>query len=384
MVLLVPLTFLALSAPFSSSNEESASCSGGCSCRPRLSVCIPTAPSKDMRVFDKSLVSVVRHLVDVESVWIVSRANSQVAATISKANAIGRLPVRWLDEDRHFPFNYSTVGEALGRRRGDKGAEYAYSVGWYVQQFIKLNCGRAIGGDVLVLDSDVVFFRPVAFVESARMGPTSCEATYRYAFSREQHVAYLATNAELLGFEHPAQPSGVVHHMVFRADVLAALEAIVESRFGKPLWATLLDYLGKATAGNLFSEYQLYFHFARMRFPDSVKLRQLYWANGPGPRSVVECATEGDRWPDAKIRRAEDDDDALRVDTAAGYDYVAYHSYAKRRNCVYAPHGADGVCFGPGCTHFCYKRRDEAKYKLLDRSLVAPRLCAGGSSHERP
>lgn len=325
------------------------------------------------------------------------RSQAGVESTIARANALDSTTVRWLDEKAHFPFDYERIEAALDKKSRDRGG-YAYNVGWYLQQFIKLYCGRAIWRassgnasrtwddflsvppvDALVLDSDVVFFRRVAFVEAAKMREGRCSATYRYAFSREHHAAYIATNANLLGEEHPAQPSGVAHHMAMRADVVAALESAVMARFGgRPLWAVLVDVLPteqrRLRQTNVFSEYQLYFHFARQKYPTSVSLRQLYWANGPGPRSVVECSFV-DRWPEGVIRAAKHPTDASVVDHAAGYDFVAYHSYAKRRNCIYAPFGTDGVCFGPGCTYSCYKRRDEAKYKRLNRSLVAPRLC---------
>ncbi|KAJ8600981.1 hypothetical protein CTAYLR_006325 [Chrysophaeum taylorii] len=341
-----------------------------------------------MRVFEKSLASIVRHVVDAEAVWVVSRSNAAVSAAIDRTND-GR--VRWLDETGTFPFNYTSIRRALEVRSVRTGSEtYAYAVGWYLQQLIKLYCGRAINGwdalpdaDTLVIDSDVVFFRDVAFAERSRR-EERCATTYRYAFSREHHAAYAQTNAKLLGFEHPSpRPlSGVAHHMVFRADVVASIERAVARRHGLPIWAALLDpdrgILEKPQA-NTFSEYQLYFHFAGHKFPDSILVRQLYWANGPGPRSVVECSSI-DRWPDAKIRPAKHDADAIEVDARAGYDFVAYHSYAKRRNCVYAPYQDTGVCFGPGCTYSCFKRRDESKYKRLDRSIVAPRLCADASS----
>ena len=91
--------------------------------------------------------------------------------------------------------------------------------------------------------------------------------------------------------------SGVAHHMVLRADVLVNMERAVALRHKKPLWAALLGPEGvlQNPQSNAFSEYQLYFHYARRKFPESVNVRQLYWANGPGPRSVVECASDG--WP---------------------------------------------------------------------------------------
>jgi hypothetical protein len=135
---------------------------------------------------------------------------------------------------------------------------------------------------------------------------------------------------------------------------------------------------------NAFSEYELYFHYARRHFPSTFNVRQLYWAKGPGQNVVVDCSTK-DGWPiDAQRFVGTTNHEAARVDFTSGYDYVAYHFYAKRRPCVYAPAFPSldtGACFGGGCTqgkgtHSCFKRRDDPKFTARDRTLVAPRLCA--------
>ena len=297
------------------------------------------------------------------------------------------------------------------RGRAPDGGGYQYAVGWYLQQLLKLYCGRAIaraarnttgagpgggggggeggeGADVLVADSDVVWTRDVAFVHAAAPDAGgACRATYNYAFSREAHQLYYDTNARLLGAAGAPLAdsagrdiSGVAHHMVLRGDVVAALEAAVAARHGAPLHAALLRGAAGVAANarrNAFSEYQLYFHFARRRFPASVRVRQLYWANGPGPRAVAACGADG--WPAAALRTLGHATEAVEVDRAAGYDFAAYHSYAKRRPCVYGPaaDAADGgACFGGGCTRACFKSRIDERFKRRDRAATAPRLCA--------
>ena len=304
----------------------------------------------------------------------------------------------------------------MERRQGANHAgSYQYAVGWYLQQLLKLYCGRALaraelkgpaagGGnwsgedvarvpvfDTLIVDSDLVLLRDVAFVHGATRDDATgrCGGAYAYAFSRESHGLYYDTNKRLLGDELGAplpdsagrDISGVVHHMAMRADVLAAADARVAELHGAPLYEALLtERVGvvKEAHRNAFSEYQFYFHYARRGTPKSVAVRQLYWANGPGPKTIVECAPE-DGWPVGVQRGTRSDGDVLRVDADAGYDYVAYHSYAKRRPCVYGPadgRSDGGACFGGGCTYSCFKRRDDARYKARDRGLVAPRLCA--------
>ncbi|KAH8071495.1 hypothetical protein JL721_4476 [Aureococcus anophagefferens] len=168
-----------------------ATCLGGCACPARLAACVPTAPSKDMKVFASSLASLAEHAVDIESIHVVSRKSPEVDRVIAAVNA-------------------------------------------------------------------------------------------------RRHRA------------------------------------------------------GRRTA-------QFYFHYARRAFPASVAVRQLYWANGPGPKTIVECEA-ADGWPAGAQRGARDDADIRAIDFKAGYDYVAYHS--KRRPCATGSldDRRDGWrCFGGGC-----------------------------------
>lgn len=435
ITLALALARAALSSEWDVHTPTNVTCLGGCACKPRcdpsfvlwyfrngsahrrLAACVPTAPSKDMKVFAQSLASLARHAVDIEAIYVISRASPAVEAAIAAVNAAGYRGrpdtfVTWVDEDAgHFPFTYASIKADLERRAGaSHGGSYQYAVGWYLQQLLKLYCGRAVARmgtgpwsaedvaavpdrDALVVDSDVVFLRDVAFARASEVLDGRCAPTYAYAFSRESHGLYYETNARLLGKEagKPVNDgagrdlSGVVHHMALRGDVVAAIERTVAANFGgAPLYEALFaDGAGvvKEAHRNAFSEYQLYFHFARRHFPQSAHVRQLYWGNGPGPRTVVACGA-ADAWPSDAQRGAKSDTDARDVDAAAGYDYVAYHSYAKRRPCVYGPAAGrsdGGVCFGGGCTYSCFKRRDDEKYKLRDRANQAPRLCGAAA-----
>lgn len=40
---------------------------------------------------------------------------------------------------------------------------------------------------------------------------------------------------------------------------------------------------GICGAGSTLSEYELYFNYARIKFPETVQIRPLMWANGPAP-----------------------------------------------------------------------------------------------------
>ena len=112
--------------------------------------------------------------------------------------------------------------------------------------------------------------RPAAFEARPRSDARENRTSGRYnaAFSREAHGLYYVTNKNLLGAAdgapvpdaggHPV--SGVAHHMVFRSDVVAAIEARVSKRLGAPLHAALLKPeagVVKEAHRNAFSEYPL-------------------------------------------------------------------------------------------------------------------------------
>ena len=197
-----------------------ATCLGGCACPARLAACVPTAPSKDMKVFASSLASLAEHAVDIESIHVVSRKSPEVDRVIAAVNARrhrGRPEnfVKWFDEDGgHFPFDYASIKRHLETRSGAHHAgSYQYAVGWYLQQLLKLYCGRGVaradagGGpgnwtaedvarapdrDTLVVDSDVVLLRDVAFVHGTAARAGRCDATYAYALGHA--AASVASN----------------------------------------------------------------------------------------------------------------------------------------------------------------------------------------------
>jgi hypothetical protein len=88
--------------------------------------------------------------------------------------------------------------------------------------------------------------------------------------------------------------SGICHHMVIVKSVLEHLVQQTEARYGLPFWKVLLNESaieltcraprqGICGAGSTLSEYEMYFNYARQRFPETVAIRPLLWANGPMP-----------------------------------------------------------------------------------------------------
>jgi hypothetical protein len=58
---------------------------------------------------------------------------------------------------------------------------------------------------------------------------------------------------------------------------------------------------GICGGGSTLSEYELYFNYARVKFPETVALRPLMWANGPSPgllfwpKQITSVQSDGKR-----------------------------------------------------------------------------------------
>ena len=174
-----------------------------------------------------------------------------------------------------------------------------------------------------------------------------------------------------------ARHAGVAHHMVLRA---------TSWRRSRPPWrraatrrstprSSAARRVSRRTRAATHSRVPAHFRFAR-RFRPACACASSTGPT-PGPRAVAACGADG--WPAAALRTLGHATEAVEIDRAAGYDFAAYHSYAKRRPCVYGPaaDAADGgACFGGGCTRACFKSRIDERFKRRDRAATAPRLCA--------
>lgn len=98
--------------------------------------------------------------------------------------------------------------------------------------------------------------------------------------------------------------------------------------------------LGICGAGSTLSEYEMYFNYARVKFPETVATRPLLWANGPAPGlqfwppSEDLLASDGPKRHWLGHRQSEVMqvlEKQMAADRAQGYDFVAYHAYGKRR-----------------------------------------------------
>lgn len=255
---------------------------------------------KDTRAFEKSINSSLQYLVDVDKFYVITPNADKVR---EKLNTLGERVV-FVDESV-FPFNWENVSTIMIEAVRDKGV-YPLSgnshfektvwgrIGWFLQQLLKFYAGPVLGlTDYVLLDSDLVFFKNITFINETNNGLTR----YNYASSSQYHGPYMATLTRISGvgvYDNGTYRSGICHHMVIVKTVLDHMMKDAEARYKMPFWQILLNESaiemtcrapreGICGAGSTLSEYEMYFNYARQKFPETVALRPLLWANGPMP-----------------------------------------------------------------------------------------------------
>lgn len=319
---------------------------------------------KDTNVFEKSMKSAIDHLTDVHKFYVVTPDKAQLEKFFG-----GNLGERvvFVDE-RVFPFRHENVSNVMIQSVKDRGIypingnspleRFVYlKLGWFLQQLLKLYAGTVLGlDDFLVLDSDLIWFRNVNFVNKTLPDGSK---SYNYASSGQWNPNYRATLQKIGGvpaYDWPEKEvfrSGIVHHMVIVKKVLKSLMNHSETiHGGLPFWQVMLNEsaheLGCRAprpqicgAGSTLSEYELYFNYAISKFPETVNFRPLLWANGPLPgyvfhpdlkKKLLHADRHRDVWLFYKNPwQMEAFEKQIHSDKLSGYHYVGYHSYAKRR-----------------------------------------------------
>ena len=268
---------------------------------------------------------------------------------------------------------------------------------WFYQQVVKLYAGKVLGlRDYVLLDSDIIWFREVPFIAAIHSNYTA----YYYATSRQYQAAYISSSTRIPGIAYYKETdksknhrSGVVHHIVMSKTVLDHLftdSSVLHG--GLPFWQVMLNESaremtcmphkrGICGGGSTLSEYELYFNYARVKYPHTVVIRPLWWSNGPAPGLLFhppsdKLVSDGKRDCWLGHRQADIDaafDKQIAADRLQGYDYIAYHSYAKRRYteiqwddidvlCLNMPQPVNSTCSWRGFEELVVKNRTASDY----------------------
>eukprot|EP01031_Cornospumella_fuschlensis_P034688 gene34688-42005_t len=332
---------------------------------------------KDVRVFEKSLDSALRHMPEVDKFYIITPNHKEMIEKYS-----GPLSTRVIIvNEEEFPFHKGNVSDVMIEAVKQKGI---YPISGSVLDL----------EDYVLLDSDLIWFRNVTFINATKDGVT----TYNYVSSSQYHPPYMSTLRKIAGVDlYPAPKvfrSGIVHHMVIVKSVLQHMKEAAEALHGGiPFWKVLLNESaleltcrapreGICGGGSTLSEYELYFNYARVVFPQTVALRPLLWANGPMPGMMFWPALDekmhSDRHKGNWLGHRQNDIPAafleqIEADRLQGYDYVGYHGYAKRRYyelvgpdfdelCSHAPKPFNTTCSWRGFPERVDKTRDASSW----------------------
>lgn len=257
-----------------------------------IDVVIP-AISKDLPTLELCIKGIKRYGKNIRRIIVVS-------PTKLTDNA------EWFDES-NYPFTRNEVAYHL--LKGDEAAAESYLTspqsrfGWYYQQLLKLYAPFTIpdiSPNVLILDSDTIFLKPVTFMSANGAG--------LYNFNKiTVHKPYLIHAQHLIpGFKTQfLRRSGICHHMLFQKPVLEDLFATVERAHGKEFWQAFCECVASEELGKSgASEYEIYYNFVFSR-TNLVRNRSLHY---------IETGFL----------------DKLPMYKRQGYDYLSSHDYLRK------------------------------------------------------
>ena len=250
-----------------------------------IDVVIP-CHKKDCRTLEKVISGIKKHILHRRLIVVSSERLTDNA--------------EWFDE-KNYPMSMKDIAYELFQ---DEGKAVAYMqdprtrIGWIYQQFLKLYASFAIpdiSKNVLVVDADTIFFKPVTFLTES--------GAPMFNVGTEFHPPYFTFMDRLLPGIEKIFPdySGICHHMLLQKPVLQDLFEIVEQIHQLPFWKAVCHLVDHSELyGSCFSEYELYFNFLFTR-SNQAKIRVLNFDNFS--------------WR------------SFDPTNKKGYDYASYHSW---------------------------------------------------------
>ena len=254
-----------------------------------IDVVIPCV-AKDLEVLEQCIQGAKNNFEGIRRIIVVSPERYTNSA-------------EWYDE-AEFPFSIRDIAEELVSNKKEalvflKNGERA---GWYFQQLLKLYAPLVIPGissNVVVLDADTIFLKPVKFLNNKNGG--------LYGIGREYHLPYFKHMNRLIPGLSKVYPqySGVCHHMLLQRDVIQQLFHTIETIYQKEAWKAFCNLVDPATLPfSGMSEYEIYFNFI-FTTSDQMSIRPLRFQN---------------------ISRLSE----VKKYKRQGYDFVSCHSYSRQ------------------------------------------------------
>jgi hypothetical protein len=238
-----------------------------------IDVVIPVAP-KDYPKLERSVLGILKNSrTPIRGVFLIAADDG--ALKYLNADLSPKVSVV---KEREMPFTKRDIAELLEER----GAT-AKQASWYYQQLLKFyvfQVIRGLGDDVLILDADFVFSKPLHFLTEDGRAILSRGYPFKWLLNtrdyptRVEHVHADFARRFVAGWEPTDSFSGMHHHMVFQRDILADLFYVVEREHQQPFWRAFVGNL-RLEKWNAASEYVIYYHFAVARHSGRVVVRDL-------------------------------------------------------------------------------------------------------------
>uniref|UniRef100_A0A6C0AYH6 Nucleotide-diphospho-sugar transferase domain-containing protein n=1 Tax=viral metagenome TaxID=1070528 RepID=A0A6C0AYH6_9ZZZZ len=229
-------------------------------------IVIPLGPN-DISFIEHIVLHCKNNIIDYRNIYIITKDNNIPTDCI------------FIDENS-FPFKLEDFNSLNNRKN------------WYLQQLLKLYAWTIPGilDNYLVIDADTYFLKPTTFMEND---------LFLFNTSGEFHTPYFTHMKKL----HPTlirklDCSGICHHMIFNKSYINELFELVSQYHNCEFWKAFLKCVEPSESSGA-AEYEIYFNFMLIYHPESIKIRNLNWAN-------------------------------LRSYSIGNYDYISIHWYSRQ------------------------------------------------------
>lgn len=217
---------------------------------------------KDIYTLDECIKSIIKFVKNKNRIIVISKNKLTDMA-------------EWFSED-NFPFSKKDVEIEFSKIDSllYKDQSRLERIGWYFKQIINFYAPLIIpdiSNNVLILDADIIFNKPIEFVDN--------EGNMLHGTGIENHQPYFDHMNNLLpGLKKVyTELSGISHHMLFQKPVLEDLMSLVEEHHNKKFWQAYIHSINPSWPGRSWTaDYEIYFNFVLMR-TNQIKLRNLRW-----------------------------------------------------------------------------------------------------------
>ncbi|MFC1659020.1 hypothetical protein ACFL0U_00440 [Pseudomonadota bacterium] len=238
------------------------------------------------KIPDKIDVVIPAHEKDIKTLpYCVARAKKCIKNVgkvfiISKDKLVDN--AEWFDESQ-FPFSKKDVERIIKGKTN-------YKIGWHFQQLLKfysLFTIPNVSKNVLVLDSDTVFYKKTKFVEKddgnenifyLSIGKDKNLETNEFSIKSRKFIKKMLPNLNVdLLKENGKWITGICHHILLNRDAVEHMfSEVCKKHKGKEFWKVFLEL---SSINEFPSEYELYFTFMLNNYSNQIKLRRLKYKN---------------------------------------------------------------------------------------------------------